>query len=173
MKGKIALAVLALGGVMFAVGLYNYPGHDIYFPADPHTVWTSHPGSNLDVIVNQSATGTGGVITYSNQDNEVVLETEFTGTVDIFRIDSKVLYDGILEAKMEAGDGDFVFDADRFSRNHPTMATLHPHMFGLMRESYERHAHVYTNDLMFRAMGGPQGSMDTSPNLALPAPDDD
>ena len=87
--------------------------------------------------------------------DEGLFVVDYRGIIDVDDIDVRGLYETLKQRKLEIGDG-YVFV--------PTYVDNEP---------YESPVRVYMSDLMFRVMGGPEGSMDTSPNPALSAPGDD
>ena len=84
--------------------------------------------------------------------DEGLLVVDYRGTIDVDDIDVRGLYETVKQKKLEIGDG-YVFVPTYVDRESPVR--------------------VYVSDLMFRAMGGPEGSMDTSPNPAFAGPGDD
>jgi len=145
MKGKILLAV-----VVGLVILWQQIGADeakAYYwrAAGPDDPYVSIPKLDLHLE--------GVVMTFYNSRDEIVLQTEYTGRIDVFSTDVEQLYAEVSAGKAIAGEDYIYHGAPRAGRGGQS-------------------AYVNFNDWMFRAMGGPQGSLDTSPDLALPAPDD-
>ena len=151
MKGKIILGIVVVLGVAFDAAVFKEVVEQLDERLHPPQGEAEeiHMGDlSIDlVLVNNQ-------MRFYERD-EGLFVVDYRGIIDVDDIDVRGLYETLKRRKLEIGDG-YVFV--------PTYVDYEPH---------ESAARVYANDLMFRSMGGPEGSMDTSPNPALSAPGDD
>ena len=166
MKGKIALGVLALAGILFLSRVRWHDDNPTYYAIIPEGTTSREPVDDVTDKHDSFAVKNDRLVFYRN--GQVILDAGFTGDFNIFGMNTDRLYDVVKRKKALAGGGDdyvYHFGDDDLGFSQ---------MFGA--PSFVHRARAYASDFMFRAMGGPRGSMDTSPNpalAALPAPGDD